>query len=83
MPVTNAAVNLKRTVTLEQWQQITQLMGRLTFETDGKPLSKAERNFNRILRQKSIYPVNDQQRVRGLHARGTVAFGHVASPPGS
>src|SRR5213594_3519530 len=63
MPVTNAAVNLKRTVTLEQWQQITQLMGRLTFETDGKPLSKAERNFNRILRQKSIYPVNDQQRV--------------------
>src|SRR6185295_11620087 len=63
MPVTNAVVNLKCKVTVEQWQQITQAMAQLNFNLEGKKLTKAERSFYQTLRQKAIYPVDDQQRV--------------------
>ena len=63
IPVTNASVNLKRKLSVEQWQQITQAMGRLTFDVEGKKLSRAEKTFYRVLRQRAIYPVDDQQRL--------------------
>jgi len=63
VPVTNAAVNLKRKVSVEQWQQITQAMAQLNFNLEGKKLTKAERSFYQTLRQRAIYPIDDQQRV--------------------
>jgi len=63
IPVTNAAVNLKRKVSVEQWQQITQAMAQLNFNVEGKKLTKAEKSFYQTLRQKAIYPIDDQQRV--------------------
>jgi cell division protein FtsI/penicillin-binding protein 2 len=38
-------------------------MARLPLDGPGKTLSKAERSFNRALRQKAIYPMDDQQRI--------------------
>jgi len=63
MPVTNAWVNLKREVSLEQWQQITQAMAGLILALEGKKLTKAERNANRALRDKGIYPMDGQHRM--------------------
>jgi cell division protein FtsI/penicillin-binding protein 2 len=63
IPVTNAAVNLKRKVSLDQWQQITQAMAQLTFDLDGKKPTRAEKSFCRTLREKAIYPIDDQQRI--------------------
>src|SRR5436190_14892655 len=49
-PVTNAAVNLKRKLSVEQWQQITQAMAQFDFNLEGKKLSRSERAFYRALR---------------------------------
>ena len=62
-PVTNSYVNLHRQVSVEQWQQITQAMARLSFVTDEKRLLPGQRRFYRILRQHGIYAEDDQQRV--------------------
>src|SRR5438477_2440242 len=63
LPVTNAAVNLKRKVSLEGWQQITQVMAKLSFDLEGKAPTKTEKTSYRVLRQKAIYPIDDQQRI--------------------
>ncbi len=61
--VTNSWANLKKKVTLDQWQQITQAMARLSFGVEERKLPPTQRRFFRILRQQSIYAENDQQRV--------------------
>ena len=61
--VTNASVNLKRKVTLEQWQQITQAMWGLTFDLRGRKLSRAQKAFYTTLREKAIFPLDAQQRI--------------------
>jgi len=61
--VTNSQVNLKRKVSVEQWQQITQAMGALAFAVEEKQMSKSEKNSCRLLRQHAIFAVDDQQRV--------------------
>jgi cell division protein FtsI/penicillin-binding protein 2 len=63
MPVTNSYVNLKKKVSLEQWQQITQAMHGLTFAPEAEQLSKNQRRFYRTLRQKAIYAEDDQLRT--------------------
>jgi cell division protein FtsI/penicillin-binding protein 2 len=61
--VTNGWVNLKRKVSLEQWQQITQAMAQLNLNVDESRLSPVQKNFYRALHHKSIYAEDDQQRV--------------------
>lgn len=63
MPVTNSYVNLKKKVPLERWQQITQAMLNLTFAPEAGSLTKSQRRFYRILRQKAVYAEDDQQRT--------------------
>src|SRR5436190_991412 len=63
MPVTNSYVNLKKKVTIEQWQQITQAMMGLTFAAEAGPLTKTQKRFYRTLKQKAIYAEDDQQRT--------------------
>jgi len=60
--ITNSYVNLKKKVTLEQWQQITQVMNGLTFAAEAMPLTKNQKRYYRALRQKGIYAEDDQQR---------------------
>ena len=63
MPVTNSYVNLRKKVTLEQWQQITQAMQGLTFAAEAAPLTRTQKRFYRALRQKGIYAEDDQLRT--------------------
>ena len=69
--ITNGWVNLKRKVSLEKWQQITQAMMRLNLDRDESLLSPAQKQFVRSLRHKSIYAEDDQDRV--------YPSGHLAS----
>ena len=62
VPVTNSYVNLKRKVSVEQWQQITQAMDSLVIAEPGRKLKPAEKTFNRGLRQSAIYAADHQQR---------------------
>ena len=63
MPVTNSYVNLKRKVTLEQWQQITQVMSGLRFTAEAATLTRTQKRFYQTLRQKAIYAEDDQLRT--------------------
>ena len=63
VPVTNLWSNLKRKVTADQWQQISQTMAQLTFHVDEINLPRAQRNFYRTLRRYAIYAEDDQKRV--------------------
>ena len=63
MPITNSYVNLKKKVTLEQWQQITQVMNGLTFAAETESLTKSQKRHYRTLRQKGIYAEDDQLRT--------------------
>ncbi len=65
--VTNPPVNLRRKVTVEQWQQITQAMAELTFGVDEKTLPKSQKNYYRLLRQHAVFAVDDQQRIYPGH----------------
>ena len=61
--VTNQDVDLKRKLTFEQWQQVTQTMTGLNFGVDELRLTAREKNFYKALRQQAIFAVEDQQRV--------------------
>ena len=61
--VTNQFVDLKRKLTLEQWQQVTQAMANLKLGVDEARCGAREKLFYRALRQQSIFPLDDQQRV--------------------
>ena len=61
-PVTNAVVNLKRKVSLEQWQQITQALAGISFSAPATS-SRAQKLAERAFRQRAIYPLDDQQRI--------------------
>jgi cell division protein FtsI/penicillin-binding protein 2 len=63
MPITNSYVNLRKKVTLEQWQQITQVMNGLTFAAETGSLTKSQKRYYRTLRQKGIYAEDDQLRT--------------------
>jgi cell division protein FtsI/penicillin-binding protein 2 len=56
-------VDLRRKVSVEQWQQVTQVMAQLTFDVDDRKLPRAERRFYRALRQMSVFAEDDQLRV--------------------
>jgi cell division protein FtsI/penicillin-binding protein 2 len=56
-------VDLRRKVSVEQWQQVTQTMAQLTFDVDDRKLPKAERRLYRALRQNSVFSEDDQLRV--------------------
>jgi cell division protein FtsI/penicillin-binding protein 2 len=60
--VTNQNVDLRRKLTIEQWQQVTQAMATLRLNVDETRLSPAQRGFYRALRHNSIVPADDQQR---------------------
>jgi cell division protein FtsI/penicillin-binding protein 2 len=66
-------VDLRRKVSVEQWQQVTQAMAQLTFDVDDRKLPRAERRFYRALRQMSVFAEDDQLRV---YPSGRLA-GHV------
>jgi cell division protein FtsI/penicillin-binding protein 2 len=66
-------VDLRRKVSIEQWQQVTQAMAQITFEVDDRKLPRAERRFYKALRQNSVFAEDDQLRV---YPSGRLA-GHV------
>jgi cell division protein FtsI/penicillin-binding protein 2 len=61
--VINAYVNLKRKLTLDQWQQVTQAMASLNLEPTNRKLNRTEKAFYRQLRSHAICATDDQQRV--------------------
>ena len=65
--VTNAYVNLRRKVSVDQWQQITQALHSMSFNVDETRLSREERAFYRNLRRNGIYAADDQQRIYPSH----------------
>ncbi len=76
--VTNLYANLKRKVSVEQWQQITQAMAQLSFNVDETKLTRVQKRFYRNLRASAIYASDDQQRYypsKGLAAH-VVGFIH-------
>jgi cell division protein FtsI/penicillin-binding protein 2 len=62
-------VDLRRKLSNEQWQQVTQAMGGLTFEI-GRKLTRTERQFFAALRNRSVIAEEDQLRV---YPSGTLA----------
>jgi cell division protein FtsI/penicillin-binding protein 2 len=76
-PVTNASVNLKRTLSLEQWQQVTQSLARLDFHLGDRKLSRSEKSFYTALRQKAIYPIDAQQRIYPSKTLASHVIGYV------
>ncbi|HMJ67156.1 MAG TPA: hypothetical protein VK615_17560, partial [Candidatus Binatia bacterium] len=56
-------VDLRRKVSVEQWQQVTQAMAQIAFDVDDRKLPRAERRFYRTLRQNSVFADDDQLRV--------------------
>jgi cell division protein FtsI/penicillin-binding protein 2 len=70
---TNQYVNLQRKVTEEQWQQITQAMGSLSFAPDEQKLPRLERAFYRNLRRGAIGAADAQLR----HYPGKTLAAHV------
>ena len=65
--VTNAYVNLRRKVSVDQWQQITQALNGMNFNVDDTKLSREEKAFYRNLRRNGIYAADDQQRIYPSH----------------
>ena len=61
--MTNAWVNLKRKISLEKWQQVTQAIAQLDFGVDEQTLSRSQKRHFNAVRQKGVYAENDQQRV--------------------
>jgi len=55
-------VDLRRKVSVEQWQQVTQAMAQIAFDVDDRKLPRAERRFYRTLRQNSVFADDDQLR---------------------
>ena len=55
-------VDLRRKLSSEQWQQVTQAMAGLTFDA-GRKLNKSERQFFAALRTRSVIAEEDQLRV--------------------
>ena len=60
--VTNQFVDLKRKLSSEQWQQVTQAMATLPFGIDESKITRTNRPFYRALRQQSITALEDQKR---------------------
>lgn len=61
-PVTNSYVNLRRQLSVEQWQQVTQTLAQIRFPAEVGRLPRAQRAFFRNLRLHSIYAHDDQRR---------------------
>jgi cell division protein FtsI/penicillin-binding protein 2 len=61
--ITNAYVNLKRKVTFEHWQQITQAMAGLSFGLEEKRLPRSTRMGLQNLRRHAVYSADGYQRV--------------------
>ncbi|MCI0745460.1 MAG: penicillin-binding protein 2 [Verrucomicrobia subdivision 3 bacterium] len=56
-------VDLKRKLSVEQWQQVTQAMSAIAFKFEDRKPSKVEQRFYRTLRQNAVFTVDDQHRV--------------------
>jgi cell division protein FtsI/penicillin-binding protein 2 len=56
-------VDLRRKLSVEQWQQVTQVMAGLTFDLAGRKLTRSERQFYAALRQRSVLADDDQLRL--------------------
>src|SRR5439155_7061749 len=63
LPVTNAFVNLRKKVSLEKWQEVSDAIFNLSFRLEGTNSSRGQRRFFRAMRQRGIYAEDDQQRV--------------------
>jgi cell division protein FtsI/penicillin-binding protein 2 len=61
--VTNTYVNLKRKLTLEQWQQVTQAMATVNLNPTGRKLTRNERAAINNLRRYAIYATEGQHRT--------------------
>ena len=75
--LTNAWVNLKKKVTLEKWQQVTQAISQLDFGVDEAALSPSQRRHFAAVRQKGVYAEDDQQRVYPAGKLAAHALGFV------
>src|SRR5260370_9979198 len=61
--VTTRFVDLKRSVTAEQWQQISQAMAALTFREETQTPPPAPKRFYRNLRRRAVYAEDAYERV--------------------
>ena len=79
--VTNRFVVLKKRVSLETWQQVTNVMAGLSFGIDEKQLPKAERPFYRNLRHKAIFAPqpDDQERTYPAGALASHVIGYTGA----
>lgn len=76
-PVLREYVNLRRKVTLEQWQQVTQALARVTARVNDRSLPRAERSLLRGIRRYGVYAVDDQQRVYPSRNTAAHVVGYV------
>lgn len=60
---TNQYVNLRRKVSLEQWEKIAQALVGLNFHPAGAKLTAADKRFYQAFRRFAVYALEDQQRV--------------------
>jgi cell division protein FtsI/penicillin-binding protein 2 len=73
--VTNAYVNLRRKLTVEQWDRVTEAMAGLRFPIEATNLRRGQRAFFRNLRMHAIYAVDDYQREYPSGALAAHALG--------
>ena len=77
-PYTNKFAVLKRKVPVETWEKIGQTMAHLSLGTETN-LSKTERGFNRLLREKAIFARDEQMRVYPNQALAAQVLGYATS----
>jgi cell division protein FtsI (penicillin-binding protein 3) len=72
-------VVLKRKVPLATWEKIRQTMSSLSFGIDEKKISTRDRNFYRNLRNKAVFPEDDQIRFYPGQRLAAHVVGYVAA----
>lgn len=77
--VTNKYVKLKEKVSVETWQKIQTAMTNLSFGLDEKKLSKSEKAFYQVLRNKAVFAEDGQLRAYPNQALAAHVLGYVGS----
>jgi cell division protein FtsI/penicillin-binding protein 2 len=76
---TNKYVKLKEKVSVETWQKIQTAMTNLSFGLDEKKLSKSEKAFYQILRNKAVFAEDGQLRAYPNQSLAAHVLGYVGN----
>jgi cell division protein FtsI/penicillin-binding protein 2 len=76
---TNKYVKLKEKVSVEMWQKVQAAMTNLSFGLDEKKLSKSEKAFYQILRNKAIFAEDGQLRAYPNQTLAAHVLGYVGT----